>query len=227
MAEGLDLYGKGEYLEAFQKLEAIKGAIVLLDPPEQVTVHKYRAYCLIVLEREPEARKEFRKALDIEPTMDLDPAQVPPRLVAIFREVKAEAVLPAPKQAAIRSLELPGWGQWAEKRKRAAGVSAGLVVAGAGVTALEWVYTTQARKYANEAGPYQKKKFDNQALRYGIQTDLALAFTIGAYLGGAYDAYRGAQRLAARPPPPGPVARVRLSPVAAPGLAALVLSGEF
>ena len=227
MADGLELYGKGEYLEAFHKLEEIKEGIVLLDPPEQVTIHKYRAYCLIVLQREPEAKKEFRKALDLDPELDLDPAQVPPKLVAVFREVKTKSALPEPKKAALRSLELPGWGQWSEKRKSAAGVSAGLVVAGIGVTALEFGYASQAQKYSTEAGPAQKKKFKDQATRYGLQADAALVLTLGAYLGGAYDAYRGAKRLAAQPSATGAVASVHVAPVVAPGLTALVLSGEF
>jgi Tfp pilus assembly protein PilF len=85
---GLKQYENGDYEESAQKLQE---AIELGVPDKQrVTAHKYLAFIHCSLNRERQCRDEFRKALAVDPALDLAPAEAGhPVWGPIFQAVKA------------------------------------------------------------------------------------------------------------------------------------------
>ena len=61
-----------------------------LNRSEQVTAHKYLAFIHCTSGREKQCRDEFRKVLDIDPALELEPAEAGhPVWGPVFRSVKA------------------------------------------------------------------------------------------------------------------------------------------
>lgn len=91
-------------------------------------LHALLALIYFVQQEQQKARSEFRLALSLAPDLELDPFLVPPRAMAFFDELRERrfdqadsglslfpryVVLVDPRPgAAMRSLILPGWGQW-------------------------------------------------------------------------------------------------------------------
>jgi Tfp pilus assembly protein PilF len=63
---------------------------------DRVTAHKYLAFIVCVSGREKSCRDEFRKALDVDPSFELGPAEIGhPVWGPVFRSVKSDAVAKA------------------------------------------------------------------------------------------------------------------------------------
>jgi len=61
---------------------------------DQATAHKYLAFITCVSGREKSCRDEFRKALDVDPSFELGPAEIGhPIWGAVFRSVKSDAAV--------------------------------------------------------------------------------------------------------------------------------------
>ncbi len=88
LAAGLRQYEDGNYAEASKKLQsAIEQG---LGRSERVNAHKHLAFIHCVSGRSSACREEFRKALAIEPGLDLPPAEAGhPTWGPVFRSVKA------------------------------------------------------------------------------------------------------------------------------------------
>jgi Tfp pilus assembly protein PilF len=85
---GLKQYENGDYAESAQNLQSAldKG----LGDLDKVVAHKHLAFIHCVSSRERQCRDEFRKALAVDPSMDLAPAEAGhPIWGPIFRAVKA------------------------------------------------------------------------------------------------------------------------------------------
>lgn len=88
------------------------------------------------------ARRQFISALQLSPSLELDPALVPPKIVSYFEDLKTELIagnafpteaalryvlVTDPRvDAALRSMVIPGWGQYYKGQDRRAGLFAGL-----------------------------------------------------------------------------------------------------
>jgi Tfp pilus assembly protein PilF len=73
LASGIVGYEDGKYVDAAKTLQ---GALDLgLDLSEQVTAHKYLAFIQCISGKERLCRDEFKKALDLDPNMELAPAE--------------------------------------------------------------------------------------------------------------------------------------------------------
>ncbi len=85
---GISQYDSGRYDDAARSLRiALKRGLSLSD---QVTAHKYLAFIQCAAGREEQCRDEFRRALRIDPNMELAPAEAGhPIWGPVFREVKA------------------------------------------------------------------------------------------------------------------------------------------
>jgi Tfp pilus assembly protein PilF len=85
---GLKQYEEGEYAES---LKAFQGAIDQgLGRRDRITAHKHAAFIHCASNRTRQCRDEFRKALAVDPTMDLEPAEAGhPLWGPVFRSVKA------------------------------------------------------------------------------------------------------------------------------------------
>jgi Tfp pilus assembly protein PilF len=88
LKSGLRQYEEGKYGEAAKNLHS---ALELgLSEREQVDAHKHLAFIHCASNRERQCREEFRKALALDPSLDLAPAEAGhPVWGPIFRSLKA------------------------------------------------------------------------------------------------------------------------------------------
>ncbi len=86
---GVDEYAEGSYPAATKNLQS---ALELgLNTQEQVRAHKYLAFIGCVTGKTHVCRDEFGKALDVDPAMELTPAEAGhPIWGPVFRAVKAK-----------------------------------------------------------------------------------------------------------------------------------------
>jgi Tfp pilus assembly protein PilF len=88
LAAGLRQYEDGNYAEAAKLLQSALGQG--LSSAERVRAHKHLAFIHCVSGRTAACREEFRKALSIDPQMELAPAEAGhPTWGPVFRAVKA------------------------------------------------------------------------------------------------------------------------------------------
>jgi len=85
---GLKQYEDGEYAASLKNLlSAIDQGLAESD---RITAHKHVAFIHCASNRERQCREEFRKALAVDPAMDLAPEEAGhPVLGPVFRSVKA------------------------------------------------------------------------------------------------------------------------------------------
>jgi Tfp pilus assembly protein PilF len=85
---GIHFYEDGKYGESAKLLQSALDAG--LNNSEQVKAHKYLAFVYCATAREKLCRDEFRKALDINPALELEPAEAGhPIWGPVFSSVKA------------------------------------------------------------------------------------------------------------------------------------------
>ena len=84
---GIAAYDDGRYAEA---AKALRSALASkLDKSDEVSAHKYLAFIECSTRRRTQCREEFRKALRIDPSFDLEPAEAGhPVWGPIFRGLK-------------------------------------------------------------------------------------------------------------------------------------------
>ncbi|MGH8667657.1 MAG: TssQ family T6SS-associated lipoprotein [Burkholderiales bacterium] len=88
LATGLKQYEEGRYPESLKNLQSAIGQG--LSERDRVTAHKHVAFIHCASNRERACRDEFRKALKVDPAMELAPAEAGhPIWGPIFRSVKA------------------------------------------------------------------------------------------------------------------------------------------
>ncbi len=88
LAAGIRAYEDGNYNEAARRLQSALDQG--LGRPDRVRAHKYLAFIYCSSGRERQCRDEFRKALAIDPDLELAPAEVGnPIWGPIFRSEKA------------------------------------------------------------------------------------------------------------------------------------------
>ena len=87
LATGLRQYDEGKYSDAARSLQASLDEG--LGSKDQVTAHKYLAFIHCISGRERQCRDEFRKALKIDPALELEPAEAGhPIWGPVFRSAK-------------------------------------------------------------------------------------------------------------------------------------------
>jgi Tfp pilus assembly protein PilF len=87
LAAGIKQYEEGRYAEAARQLQAAIGQG--LGAADEVRAHKYLAFIHCVSDRVASCREEFRKALRIDPGMELSAAEAGhPSWGPVFRSVK-------------------------------------------------------------------------------------------------------------------------------------------
>jgi len=88
LSAGLKQYDDGDYQPAAKSLQSALDQG--LSSKDQVTAHKHLAFIQCSVGRTGPCREEFRKALALDPSMDLAPAEAGhPTWGPIFRSVKA------------------------------------------------------------------------------------------------------------------------------------------
>jgi Tfp pilus assembly protein PilF len=85
---GIQQYEEGRYAEAARQLQAAINQG--LATPDEVRAHKYLAFIHCVSDRVAACREEFRKALSLDPRLELSAAEAGhPIWGPVFRSVKA------------------------------------------------------------------------------------------------------------------------------------------
>ncbi|UCG29646.1 MAG: tetratricopeptide repeat protein [candidate division WOR-3 bacterium] len=123
-----DYYYRGEYESAIRELENALKYLKQLKLADQVEAYKYLAFSYVAFGDRTAAKMQFKKALALDPQMELDAATVSPKIIKVFEEAKGEisaAPLVEPSEptvparteeisgfdATIRSCCVAGWGQ--------------------------------------------------------------------------------------------------------------------
>lgn len=123
-----DAVARLDYVTAEARAREALARFDALSPDQLVTVHTALGVLLHARNEAVEARRQFEAALSLDPALALDPVLVSPKTLQFFEDVKATAqtasgppaapairyvVLTDPRpSAAVRSLVLPGWGQF-------------------------------------------------------------------------------------------------------------------
>jgi tetratricopeptide (TPR) repeat protein len=184
-------YNNGEYERAISELEKALQYLKQLEQSDQVEAYKYLGFSYVAFGNNAKAKVQFKKALRLDPNLELDPATVSPKIIKVFEEAKSEmAVKPPPPPAkkpkkpeapvkevstfgaTWRSCCLPGWGQMykgeSSKGKKlmiAAGVTGGL-------SALSLIMRQSASEDYSNANPGQE--MDDAYERYKLWHNVAI-----------------------------------------------------
>lgn len=157
-----DAVARLDYEAAEARAREALGHFETLSPDQLVTVHSTLGILLYAQNQPVEARRQFEAALSIDRGLRLDSVLVSPKTVEFFDALRAEAgpaegpatpseiryvLLNDPRPAAaLRSLAVPGWGQF-HKGDRAKGWAFALA---AGTAVLGTATATLARDAARE-----------------------------------------------------------------------------
>ena len=141
-----DAVARLDYATAEDRAREALARFDALSPDQLVTVHSTLGILLHAQDEPVEARRQFEAALSIDPALTLDPVLVSPKTVEFFDGIRATMAPGAGTAAgpdlryvlvedrrtagALRSLVVPGWGQF-YKGDRAKGV--GFALAGGAV----------------------------------------------------------------------------------------------
>lgn len=201
-------YYSGEYEDAIRELEDALQYLKQLKQTDQVEAHKYLAFSYVAFGDRNKAKEQFKKALLLNPGMELDPATVSPKIIKVFEEAKAELAVSPPAEptepvkapvkgeistfdATIRSCCIGGWGQMyqgeqskGKKMMIAWGVTTG-------TTLVSWIIAGNkhdAYKALSSSEPSSvfTDAYDKYKLWYNIASVSTLAF-LGVHAYNIYD----------------------------------------
>lgn len=89
LSTGIQQYDDGNYAESLKSLQSAVD-LGLAGRSNRIKAHKHMAFIHCVAGRERQCREEFRKALEVDPQMELEPAEAGhPIWGPVFRAVKA------------------------------------------------------------------------------------------------------------------------------------------
>jgi len=89
LSTGIRQYDDGNYAESLKSLQSAVD-LGLASKGDRIKAHKHMAFIHCVSGRERQCRDEFRKGLDEDPTMELEPAEAGhPIWGPVFRAAKA------------------------------------------------------------------------------------------------------------------------------------------
>ncbi len=75
LSAGIKQFEEGEYEDATKSLQSALG-LGLAGDSDRTNAHKYLAFIHCVTGRQRQCRDEFRKALEINPSMELEPSEI-------------------------------------------------------------------------------------------------------------------------------------------------------
>lgn len=165
-------YNQLKYVEAEIKAKAALEKYENFTPSQLTEIHKLLGLVYYSQNKPIEARRHFEAALNLTPDLELDPMFVSPKIVDFFKQIHAErdtrnhrientdapvryVVQQDPRPAAaLRSMLLPGWGQYYKGEKNKAWLLAGLWTAGITGTIISHFAREEAEdRYLSETSP--------------------------------------------------------------------------
>jgi len=197
-------------------------------PSQLVRLHTTLGLLLYAQNDALAAAEQFRSALFLDPTLELDPVLVSPVTVAFFDDTKAaflreragdtrpEGTTAAPyiivhderAGSALRSLAMPGWGQRARGARTLGWTLTGVWAATLSGAAVAHVQRGQAREaYLGATTPEETERLYAPYNRWHKLRGALLVGTGAVYAAALFDAL-----LSGAPEAPGPPARLRVEP---------------
>jgi len=92
LESGVQRYFEGEYREAVTDLQQAV-SLGFGNKEDLSKALRFLAYAYVALNERERAKDSFRKALEVDPELDLDPVYVSPKIMDVFREAKAEGTV--------------------------------------------------------------------------------------------------------------------------------------
>jgi len=188
-------YYNGEYEMAIRELENALQYLKQLKQTDQVEAYKYLAFSYVAFGDRNKAKEQFKKALVLDPELELDPATVSPKIIKVFEEAKAEMVTAPPVapvepvtrvsreeisgfDATIRSCCVGGWGQIyrGEKRKGRNMMIAWGVTGGA--TLVSWIIAGKKEREYKDLSIASPGQFDDAYEDYKLWFNIGFANTL-------------------------------------------------
>ncbi len=176
----------GQLYESLQFETVIQIGHQLLKHPEQfspdqlATIHEFMGLAYFSLGNLDSARSHFVSELKLDPTRQLDPVRVSPKIIEFFEQLR-QALQQATAQvtfvpytryvfikdrrpgAAWRSALLPGWGQWYKHQRRRAKIIGGAFLGTTVVTGVALYLEKRSRRnYLRSKQPDEIRKNYNQ-----------------------------------------------------------------
>lgn len=137
-------YDQFNYTEAEIKAQTALKQYQRFTPSQLTEIHKILALIYSAQNKKEQAREHFEAALSINPDLELDPIYVSPKILNFFKKIKSEykqnllnsdenkqeiryVLVQDPRpSAALRSMLIPGWGQWYKGEKSKGKILMGL-----------------------------------------------------------------------------------------------------
>lgn len=186
-----DDFGSGRYQQMIERVDSSLAQSIGLTLPELARLHLWKGFGQVALGDRSGARASFGVALSLDSALVLDPREVSPKILSEFEAARAlggEVVRrdtpptylvmeDRRPRAALRSMLVPGWGQWTMGRKAtgAAFAVAGLSALAGWVAADGWADDTHARYLRATGGDiadayddYNRAYKTRRLLGYGV-----------------------------------------------------------
>ncbi len=190
-------YYNGEYEHAIRELENAMSYLEQLKQTDQVEAYKYLAFSYVAFGNQTKAKQQFKKALQLNPDLELDPATVSPKIIKVFEEARAEMATAPPEppaepameepaepsnfDATIRSCCVAGWGQMYRgetSKGRKLMIAWGTTL---GATLVSWIITGN-REDEYLSLQYQDEPYEDAYNKYKLWYNVSLVST-GIFLG--------------------------------------------
>jgi tetratricopeptide (TPR) repeat protein len=158
MNESMEAYQGGDYDKCIDRLNDLMANIGEMTKAERIKAYTYMGLCLASMGRTEDAKAEFRKALDMDSTLALDPSTTSPKILRLFEETRTE-LAEKPKKAhywaVLRSLVVPGWGQVYNDQDTKGYVMMGCAAASLGfITYTHYDFDKKNDAYRDERGGF-------------------------------------------------------------------------
>ncbi|MBN1425665.1 hypothetical protein JXA88_14005 [Candidatus Fermentibacteria bacterium] len=171
-----DDFDSGRYQQMIGRVDSLLAQSIGLSLPELAGLHLWKGFGQAALGDRPKARASFGVALSLDPSIELDPREVSPKILSEFEAARALSGAEAEGEsaavylvledsrpgAAFRSMLVPGWGQWTMGRKTrgVAFAAVGLSGLAGWVAAATWEDDTHAR-YLRATGGEISSAYDD------------------------------------------------------------------
>jgi hypothetical protein len=195
-------YDRQSYAKAARGFESLVGGAVprAQNPVVRLESRKYLGATYLFLEREDDAREQFRLLLEEDPEYDIDPVAFPEAVVTTFQEVQVQVEEERATQDALDAARL--------QRERA-GELEELIAQQQRMEALEELASTEVVEKRNSrwiaALPFGVGQFQNENKRLGIM----FAVTESAFLAASIATFVGHNSLRDEDPSPDQLDRAR------------------
>jgi hypothetical protein len=191
-------FSLGRYALMIERVDSLLAGKVGLTIPELARLHLWKGFGQAAGGDRPAARASFGVALSLDVTLELDPRDVSPKILAEFESARTARLAPPTGKpeptylvvedsrpaAALRSMILPGWGQWSLGRRTrgAAFAAVGCAALGSWLAAAAWEDDAHDR-YLHALGADIPSAYDEYNRAYKIHR--ALGYTAIAVWAGA------------------------------------------